>query len=86
MKAKKTPSDVWSGEAKHKGCDSVGVLVARSWTHNSPLPIAVLWGSAASQIHIKTVEMDKLLQVEELPSALPGCPAPVEVCHDSVSI
>lgn len=67
-------------------CDSVGMLVARSWTHRSQLPIVVLWGTAASQVHIKTGDMDKVVGLEELPSALPGCPAQVDVCHNSVSI
>lgn len=65
-------------------CDLVRMLLTRSWTHKSQLPVAALWGSAASQIHIKTCEMDKWLQLEQLPSASPGCPAQVEICHDGV--
>lgn len=72
------------GKAKHEG--SVGMFVIRAWTHKSWLPLDVLWGSAASQILIKTGEKGKLPQLEQLPSCIAGCPAQVELCHDSVSM
>lgn len=87
MRATKTSGDVWRGESQARRLGgSVGMFVIRAWTHKSWFPLAVLWGSAASQILIKTGEKGKLPQLEQLPSCIVGCPAQVELCHDSVSV
>lgn len=58
-------SSVVSGAQRLSG--SVGMFETRAWTHKSWLPLAVLWGSAASQILIKTGEKGELPHLEQLP-------------------
>lgn len=74
MRATKSSGDVWRGESQaQRLCGSVGVFVTRAWTCKSWLPLAVLWGSAASQILIKTGEKGKFLSWSRSLLALLRC-------------